>query len=395
MPESSVAEALAAQASLIADGRSLLSEGRADEARMVAEEALANDPASTPALSLLGDAHEAEGRVDAALIAYERILELQPDSALDKIKVAHLRKRLNARLLEDESARRSESRRRALISGLAATVAVGAFGAWWGYRSSLPMATGPQPVDAGRFVQSEPFRVAANQPPSRPAVSPESDPSREEVPPSLEPRREQASPPAVQSSARAARPLGTLPAAVGSDLAGPIDAGNRPINPLPAGIQIQPNPGAAAPPDSVTRNDPDPDPEPEKARPKPEEEKGIVEVRVSSGQPERRGGAETRSSEATGENLMRVAREQYQLGSYSKAATTLQQAIQAGADPGVANQRLGQALERLGRRDEAAAAYSRAARAYEASLQRNPNNARLRDALEATRQALRVVQGGG
>ena len=94
---------------LIAEGNKLFNDGRTDEALLIAESAISSSPNDTRALSLKGMCLERAGDLADALELYERVVELNPDSALDKIKVTHVRNRLAAKVAEPP---RAESTRR-------------------------------------------------------------------------------------------------------------------------------------------------------------------------------------------------------------------------------------------------------------------------------------------
>lgn len=390
LPERDLEQAIEDQERLLAEGHRLLNERRIDEARMVAENVLGSNPSSTKALALLGDAHEAEGRLDEALAAYERILELDPDSTLDRIKVAHLRKLLSVRLLQAEA---GGDRRTGLVAALAAVVLVASLGAWWALRT--PQSPGDDLVEKpSGGIAMEPFRVAANggSTPSLPPqpnanANPNANATGGGAPDQAnanqpETRREAPPIPAADGALR------RLPDALPNGVERPLEGEIRPINPLPTGVQITPNAANAKP------ADPDPQPEP----PKPEEKKpvedpGVIDVRLSKGNPIQRGGSQTSPPAEQGvEALLRVAREHFQLGRYDRAAGALEQALRQGADPGSANQRLAQAYERMGRKADAVAAYGRAIKAYEAATARGGGE-HLRDAIATCRQAMRVLQG--
>src|SRR5689334_20050982 len=76
---------------MIADGNKLFAEGRTDDAMMVAETAVASNPSSAAALSLKGMCYERKGQLAEALECFERVVELNPDSTLDKLKVNDLK----------------------------------------------------------------------------------------------------------------------------------------------------------------------------------------------------------------------------------------------------------------------------------------------------------------
>src|SRR5579862_8728226 len=81
----------------VADGYKIFSAGRTDEAIQIGEMAVFANPLSTAALSLKAMCHERLGQISEALECHERVLEIDPDSMLDKIKANDLRNLLVAR----------------------------------------------------------------------------------------------------------------------------------------------------------------------------------------------------------------------------------------------------------------------------------------------------------
>ena len=121
----------------------------------------------------------------------------------------------------------------------------------------------------------------------------------------------------------------------------------------------------------------------------------MIDIKVSSGGPRTLPGGSS-SSDGNGlEALQRTARQQYQLGKFADAARSYEQMLRYGGDAGSTNQRLGQCYEKLGRAAEAGTAYSRAIGALELSLKAGKGDpTRTKSALDACRQALKIVQGG-
>jgi tetratricopeptide (TPR) repeat protein len=117
-----------------------------------------------------------------------------------------------------------------------------------------------------------------------------------------------------------------------------------------------------------------------------------VDIKLSQDQPRNTdGGIDANGLEA----LVRTAKGQYQIGNYQAAAATYENALRAGADPAMTNQRLGQCYERLGQTSEAKAAYGRAIAAIQAEINgRKGNKDQLLAALDTSQQALKNLQGG-
>ena len=100
LPEQDLAEARGKMDEVLEEGNNLFTEGRTDEAMLIAEAAVAANPSSHMAYSLKGLCHERLGQIAEALECYETAVSLHPDSALDKVKVAALRNRLAAHVVD-------------------------------------------------------------------------------------------------------------------------------------------------------------------------------------------------------------------------------------------------------------------------------------------------------
>src|SRR5688572_17391000 len=109
---------------LVADGYRIFNEGRTDEARLIAETTLHDEPNSSSALSLRGMCHERAGELALALECFEKVVDLNPDSPLDKIKVTHLRQAITGKSLAEVPNRRGT----AFATAAAAVVFVVAVG---------------------------------------------------------------------------------------------------------------------------------------------------------------------------------------------------------------------------------------------------------------------------
>lgn len=119
IPDDERQQALMKHEELVQAGFEMLQNNRAAEAMLVAEQAVLEYPTSPAALSLKGMCHEGRGEVAEALDCYEQVVELKPDSALDKIKVNQLRNMMVAKASEAPVA---QDRRGAML--VAACVAV-------------------------------------------------------------------------------------------------------------------------------------------------------------------------------------------------------------------------------------------------------------------------------
>lgn len=379
---------------LISEGYRIFNEGRTEEARLVAETALADEPNSTSALSLKGMCHERAGEIAEALAVYERVVEMNPDSALDKIKVTHLRQMLAGRVMAEPPARSS----RALIGAAAAVVLVVAVGIAIGASSppdskvamkdakvesptgdtasfgELKLDTAPGETKAPAPDSGEP-PVRVNPPDGR---TPTDNPATRTTPP--------------RTPFRLPDFNGTrLPMATGEI------GGERPVvPPAPEGLTLKPQegPGVGATAGSDTGPDPKIDmkvggaDEPKK----PAFDPGVIEIKVSRPPVTPGGGQPIPDSNGT-EALLKAARQQFLLGRHSQAATTYEAALRSGADPATTNQRIAQCYANMGNNAQAAAAYRRAISSFEASLNGPGDKTKIQSALEACKRALKTLGG--
>lgn len=371
---------------LISEGYRLLNEDRADEASLLADSILANDPDCAQALSLKGSSLERQGDLVAALEAFERVVELCPDSAIDRVKVTHLRKELAERAVPSGE----PDRRRALMMAAGAAIVVVACG---GIVAAL-MARGEPAGKADGLVASresgprvEAFGPVAQAQPLNAREQPA------QGAPNGQPQTGQAPAQGAETAQRPAPPLdpgGVLPRPLPNGEIGQVPPVSIP------GLELKPE----NPPRGAERSlDPPPSIEQpskvEQPKSEPERDPGVYEIRVYTGSPRNLGGGEPASEGDPNKltALLRTARQQFQLGQYAAAARTYEQALRAGGDPATIHQRLGQCYSSLGQKAEAIMAYTRAIQALEQRLAQNPRDEAARHAVEACRQALKVLQG--
>lgn len=378
---------------MIADGNKLFAEGRTEDALMVADTAINSNPTSAVAVSLKGMCLERKGQLAEALECFERVVELQPDSTLDKLKVNDLK---NLLAVEKFEVARTPDRRMAVMSAVAATVLVVTCGAIFAKAN----ASGEKPMV-----------VAQNDPVNR---------TFGEVMEKQEPIADQQKMTnGAQANPELQNPLNNPNAGNTGPMRTPLnipDGRSRSLPNIEGGIEgdLQyrpvkpPIPGEGLPdPNSPNGNggatnnnqvpnpatgdrrgtdpDPGPVPDPPAKQDPPKNDPGIIEIEVSKGSPNRtgNGGGEVGGNGRTA--LLATARSQMSQGNYSAAATTYERALRSGADQGSTNQRLGQCYAQLGRNGDAVSAYSRAAAAFEKSG--NTQGA------DACKQAIKVLGG--
>lgn len=434
VPAVVAAEAREANERLVAEGRRLLVEGRTAEAKLLAETTHENDPSSANALSLLGECHERYGHYEQALECYERVLELQPDSALERIKIEHLRKVIVGQPAVAEEP--AGVNRRAIGAAIAAVVLVASIGAVFGLNGDKAKAEtkSTQPTSAVHStmppveampkssvpIEAEPVppRPAADEGEEEPAAREDAPARREpertaptrpqprQSPPEREPTRQ--AQPAPDPRKVAAGP--TLPAPTpNGERVNPNDGGYRPMSPGNTRITVSredpPKPPAKlADPPKKTGADADPKPF----------NPGMIDIRPSQDSPRQIGGSETiRENENGGmrrsptrpaadpnagvkgaQALMKVAQQHMLTRNFAAAADAYEKAIRAGASPTTAYQRLGQCYQAMGRRTEAIGAYSKAIRAMESAAASDRSVAeRMQVSIDACKKAIAILGG--
>ena len=373
----------AENAQLLQDGQRLLVLNRGEEARKVAESILELEPENADALALLGDAYERDGLLQDALATYERVVELRPDSPLDRIRAAQIGKTLAARQLAVEAPRERRNLVGAAAMAIVLLFSVGAALTIAGrpastetpaettpeatgptaFRSVAPVPTGPETPAAGQNLNPTPGSsglVASNAPTTDASViqgplggraTPSNDPGYAPLSPNMPMN---VAPSAGQPTAPVTQPQPEAPAAT--------------ANPQPAQ-------GNGAPAEAAAQDDP-----------------GTIEIRVHPGgrQAGNNPGSEQPASGSV-DSLIRQARDLYAQGKFTEAARLYETALQRGASRGSTNQRLAQCYEKLGRRADAVAAYQRAIAAYESQINSGQGSARIQAALETCRAALRAL----
>jgi tetratricopeptide (TPR) repeat protein len=404
LPDDEIQQAKEKLEAVVADGFKVFNSGRVDEAIQIAETAVRANPLSTSALSLKAMCHERFGQISEALECHERVLEIDPDSMIDKIKVNDLRNLLVAR----SSIAPVPDRKMAIVGAVAAFVLVASIGvviAKSGSRGSEKIAANipASSVDSpkGSRFESPANPPGAQTPNAKPSDSqPGTSPPQTNVQPNTANSSRDSSSPALATNRGGSDiPLPKLDARKElPDPAGyePIKIGIRPDQLTKSGGSSTTQ-GSARPPVTGPEKD-DPEPSPSRGNeppPTPKEAPGIMEITVVSGKgaPNHQGGDPATKANGV-EALLRTARSQYQLGNYSAAATSFERALRSGADPTSGNQRLAQCYEKLGRNSEAIAAYNRAISSLESDLGAGRGDKdRLNAALDSCKQAVKVLGG--
>ncbi len=396
LPPAALTEAREANDQLVTEGFKLLADGRHDEAFLVAENALTADPTHIQALSLKGDVLERRGELAEAFLCYEKVVELSPDSALDRIKLDHVR-----RMLAQNVEPVKPNRRAAVGAAVATTGLVACIGISLAVIMSNRGEASPGSTQGTTVAQNFPATsstVSNELPQAKPRTREDFDRLMREA------QAEQANSATAPGPTRVNPPK--LPDAQQngneSELSGDLSPMRVNVVPTNPGGQL-PDTGRQQPQQQPQRPSVDPDPTPEGSnstsrpteheRPNP----GTVDIRPSQGNPTRVGNSETipdnQPSAATLREVETRARQFFNAGDYAKAAAQYERALTLGANPARTSQRLGQCYERLGKRAEAIRAYENAVRLLSAQLQSNPESDTIKTSLEACNQALSNLRG--
>jgi tetratricopeptide (TPR) repeat protein len=386
-----LADAKSEAAETVAEGQRLFGAGRNAEAKALAAQVVADDPANVAALALLGDCLEREGFFAEALDCYERLVVLNPDSALDRIRLAQIRRRVQGGA---RNARLGDDRRMAVLAAVAAGVLLFSAG------SALVLATRPQAqaayeesgsASAAPFTGPSPVPLSGNQ--GNPATQP---PAAEEPSGSAEPANAGSQPaPGGVVVRRDSRPVGATSLRNPTGRPALPDSGSyRPIDPFTVTPENLPRETGSP---TVARTAPD-EPKPVQDEPPAAQEgrRAVVDVRPSQGNSRAVGGSSTvdRDQANEVETLLRVGRQHQVGGDHRQAAAAYERALARGADPATTQQRLGQVYEKQGRKAEAASAYRRAAAAFEQKLKDGKGDRKLLESqAEACREAAKLLGG--
>lgn len=395
IPRDASSEAQAKLDALVSEGYAALHDGRTEEAFLIAQNVLEEAPENIRALSLKGMALERHGKIPEALETFEKVVALNPDSALDKIKVQQLRNALTAQTLQAPAPNKG----RAGLAAAAATllvISIGVAGAIYANQSS----TASTPEVAKNLTETNPGATAFNNAGatnlnfSNPAGTQQTPQNPQGNQPAAGTGGQQPTQGGIRDLPGRPQPSGgrTLPDVNGGGLEGQI----APVQ--PSGLQINPQPSN---PPQQNQNPPREEIDPSvdggnrgNTNAQPRENPGMIDIQVSRPNPTNGGSREADPQSGNGlEALMRTAREQYMLGKFADAARTYERALAAGGDSAMVNQRLGQCYKNLGRNSDAIQAFKRAQAAIESRMSRGGDTSRLQAQLEAVKQELKLLQG--
>ncbi len=384
--QEAIADAKVRLEDVIAQGNVALNADKVDEALAIADTAVATDPTSIAALALKSACHERRGEIPEALECAEKIVELNPDSDLDKIK----RNQLRSALMSAATHAGAPSDKKAALVGAFATVVLvccaGAFILIQRNKSPETVALKTEPLPTPQIQTPAPQPETAK-------TETKSTPQTNEVKPEA-------------SDAGAATRIQDQPVLPPARLELPGVPGTFPYRDTTRNNQAESNSDRDRQVDNSNRdevkpkkhNDVDTEPGPEVTVTPPQKENtGTIEITTHTGssRPVNGGSDNVESTAGGAAALTSTANQRYLVGNFSGAVDLFEKAIRAGGDATVLNQRLGQSYEKLGKRSEAVNAYTRAIRACEGAISSGRGNRSTLEArLEACRTAIKVINGG-
>lgn len=408
-----------ANSKLIAEGYTLLAEGRTEEAELVARAAIEADPKAGGAYSLLGMCFERKDDIVAALECYEQVVELNPDSALDKIKVTQMRNVLARRSEPEEE----PNRKVAVLAAAAAVLLVGVSGALFAIMSGDKGAT-KDPIVSNQ----NPTTVADRQQAfgNIPDDLRNAQANVQNVDPNANanPGNGQVQPPQGNENAQGGGNENGVRSNPGYRLNPPSSGrgslpnigGNETEQVPPVTLDVDPrlndpgvvgNPGNSGnannggggqvtTPTRPDENDPVPVGGPSNTTEPKEKKNGSISITPHGGSRSNGGGGafidddpKSTRGDANGlKAVMRAAREQMQVGSYDSAARALERAKQMGGDNGSVSKNLALCYEKLGKKNDAIQAYRAAKRHLESS-----SDPAAKSQLDTVNQALKNLGG--
>lgn len=381
---------------LIAEGNTAFNEGKTDEAMAIAESAIASNPSSTAALSLKSLCHERRGELAEALECADLIVDLNPDSELDKIKRNQLRTKLSVSV---QLATAPPDRRSAVIGAVATVVLVVCLGIGAAKFSNRGTAAKAD----GLVAQNPPISPVNTTQLSGPSSNPSSAQQiQASAPPKQQTIEEPPTPDEGQQRSFSRQGPGILPRQGDGGITGEIRTSEDPLllnNPKTSTSTtvnppiVTPTSGSGTKPGQGDGGQ-DPPPTPESKVQPQNTDPGQIEIKVSNGS--RSAGSIGSASLGAGgvAALIKVGVTRYQLGSYGAAASSFDQALRAGGDQVTVNQWLGRCYGSMGRKSEEIDAYKRCVIACQSAISNGGGNKdRIKAIMDTCQQELKVLQG--
>ncbi|MCS6776364.1 MAG: tetratricopeptide repeat protein [Chthonomonadaceae bacterium] len=405
---------------LLEEAYRLRAHGDPDAARNLCERALQIKPESTSAYSLLGQIYAEQGDREKAIRAYERVLELNPGSIADRVKLDELR-------AGSETASEGAPRPRITMTGHHTTAVpspagLAAIGAGvllflFGAVLILQDRSGTK-LPAGNTAPAENNNVS---PAAAPPVQALNTSAEVHTPSPVSPTRE-ISPASLPISSGNTAPAAPSPARTGTSAIGSRLPSTYPVSIVPAPVRV-----AAQSPGQTTRpTDPEPS-RPDRVHLPPATEDGVTydgngqytiridtsNVKSGSGTPAARTPAEPSASSSSNavikvrlapdsstareasdpprieaQSLISLGTDLMTKGDYNGAIRAFQKALpHAGDEAGYLHQKIAQCFQHRGARESAISHYEKAI----VELQKQIDAGRR---VELARDAIRVCEAG-
>lgn len=317
-----------------------------------------------------------------ALEAYQRVAEVRPDHAMDRIRIAHIEKLVAA---EEIAVEEPVGNRKGVLLVAAAGVLLLSVSAVLFMVSSQPKTD-----TSGWVVSNEQATGFTEIDPTLVPTVPGAVSSPE---PSAQPTTESTTAITHDSPARRGGFVQTRPDSGFVRAGSPSELGNAPFTP-PVNLEPWQNPqpntntATARPADEVegaTLGAPEQPTE-------KEDDPGVIEIRTKPQEQGNNPGASSGGAQ-TAEELIQKARNLYIQENYSGAAAAYEQAIDKGATSGATYQRLAQCYEKLGRRGDAIKNYRKAVAAFDRQISRGSDSSSIRAAKESCERAISALGG--
>ncbi len=399
---------------LLSEGFKFLSDHRYDEAYETAKVVLEVDPSLVQAYSLMGDVLERKKDYNGALIAFERVLQENPSSTLDQIKLNHVRSLMQAQISVPVKTRPSKGRAAAIalvttlmVACIGAAVIVmtdankkvslpenlvannsqnnGGYSTYGGEKINMNDVIRP---DANNIIVAPGAKVDTNGTGANPETTTTSRNTNTAERSNSQNDRNEARPgsvrgelPSTSGNSSGLRPMGVVNPDVSRSQPEP---GSRPVGPNQPNAQ-DPDPTAAGTPTNNSANSNTNGTQ----NPKP-----VIDIRPSPGNRTNSngGGTQVPNNEANSvKNTLAEAKRQYIMGNYSDAAKLFEEALNKGAEAGMTNQRLAQCYDKLGKKSEARRCYEKAVEVFERRIAGGDTSSSTKAGLDSARQALKAL----
>lgn len=351
-------------------------DGRLQEAILACEGVLVLDPANTSAHSLLGLIYEKQGDLRKAVAEYEKVVALNPDSVADRAKLEDLRRRLHMPIPRTP---REEPNQIPLLIGIFVAVGLFVMGlAALNYqerrepaRTQTPPTAPAQPAPQAGYPSSNWYPYNPSVPTYAPPQTP-AEPQPMAPPPQTRPTER-----ASSGNRNQRLPLPPLPplTVVPSQPSTPSQ-NRRSEQPAAGGSVIMPDV-----------------PLPQNSGGQPAGRQPVMEIIVRPGSLGTAGVVAPPPPSMEAEDLLRVAQQHQLAGRYREAIPLYQKALQGATDKGFVYQQMGLCYQRIGDLDSARRAYQQAIDEYERQIAANRNVERAQRGLEAAKQGLAACGG--